>query len=142
MKKNNKNGQQTGFGKTVTEGLLTEKDKKEMEKRRERNMRDRKQDMRDKISGDKVLKNIFKGLAELNEIDSDIKRIRNSRNLEFHEAKAKIRTPIISKMIDTNFKLLAKKLPDMKQVELTEEGDNSIFSSFIEAIKHGAGNQK
>lgn len=138
-KKTSKVKNKRGTGKTTTAGQLTLKDQTVMKQRAERNESLRKKELRDKIDASRLLNQIEKRSDELITLSEEIKTANNTaRNPEKIQTtinKAYARASIIGKALDTHFKLLAKRLPDLKSIEVTDEDGNNVFSAFADAVK-------
>ncbi len=138
-KKTAKTKNKRGTGKTTTAGQLTLKDQAEMKKRATHNEAIRKKELRDKIDASRLLNQIEKRTEELVALSEEVKKARNTAQspdkIHITIQKAYARASIINKAVDTHFKLLAKRLPDLKSIEVTDEDGNNIFSAFADAVK-------
>jgi len=95
----------------------------------------------------------FKGIEYLRQLDNSQKQleelrttVRKARNTESNPnkiaetvAKADSQNRIIKTQVDLNFRRLAKVLPDLKQVDLTDGDGNNPLGSLAEALAEAVG---
>lgn len=130
----------TGHGKTPTDGMLTVKEALDIKRRRDPNIAIRKQELRDRLSGMKLMESIERRSNELVQLSEDIKKAKNTEKNKTAIVttinKSLARARIISVALDTSFRMLAKVLPDLKSIEVTDNDGNSVFTAFLEAVNN------
>lgn len=87
--------------------------------------------LRLKFQGVAYLRMILADMKEMNEQVTNVKKARstkaNPHRASIVQSKADCITRMLKTKFDTNFKLLAKVLPDLKQVEIADpEGNNPL----------------
>ncbi len=110
----------------------------------------RREATREAIKNMNLITSISKDLSELKTLDSDVKKINvkahGKGNVIFpaevdiarvEVAKIKVRADIIATKINSKFRLLAKTLPDLKAIQLTDEDGNDLVKDFMDAVAHG-----
>lgn len=102
--------------------------------------------LRDKFKGVEYIRQIEESYQELCKLDRTVVEAKNTKQAPFHIQqtldKAETRHKIIKTKIDTNFRRLAKVLPDLKSVELTDPNGNNPLSTLIEVFRDAVVNHE
>lgn len=129
-----------GHGKTVDVlSQLTQKDKASLPARARTNKAMRYEDLRERIDGARTINAIHEATDELISLNEEVKNAKNTTKdstvVGVTIEKAKTRNTILKNVLDAKFKLLAKKLPDLRSLEVVDQDGNNLFTAFIDAVK-------
>ena len=98
----------------------------------------RRENLRLELKGKQYLHHIEKDYQELCLLSTTVKKARSTKtNLHGMSdtlAKVDARHKILKTKLDTNFRRLAKVLPDLKAVELSDSGGGSFAEAFAKAM--------
>lgn len=93
-----------------------------------------RENIRSELKGKQYLRQIEEDYSELSRIDSTLKNAKTPAQTERRVKKAETRIKIIKLKLDTNFRRLNKVLPDLKAIELSDNG-GSIGEAFAAALR-------
>lgn len=147
VSKKRTNGLGRGHGKTIDPiSQLTEKEKNVMPSRARTNAKIRHDDLRERISGSKTINSIHEATDELIALNTEVKTVKNTKQkpriVSETLEKAKVRKDILKTVLDTKFRLLAKKLPDLKSLEVVDQEGNNLFTAFVDAVNQNQEGKK
>lgn len=98
----------------------------------------RQETLREKFQGTEYLRQITNSYKELENASSSVKKAKATKKDPFVVAeviaKADCLVRIEKVKIDTNFRRLAKVLPDLKSIEISDPHGNNPMGVFAEAL--------